>query len=68
MEIVHTSGRKSLPVGRAVKSQRSQGASNCLVARLQETGVVEIHDTKTLGQGHNTVPTSEWSAFVRALS
>lgn len=68
MEIVHTSGRKSLPVGRAVKSQRSQGASNCLVARLQETGVVEIHDTKTLGQGHAEMAAGEWSAFVRALS
>ena len=67
MQITYTQGRKSLPVNEAVKAEDSQGASNCVVARLLETGVVEMHDTKTLGQGHSEVSSGEWSAFVSAL-
>ncbi|MDT0328487.1 DUF397 domain-containing protein [Nocardiopsis lambiniae] len=49
MKLTYTQGRKSLPVGKRVKSERSKNVTNCATALLDTTGVVEMGDTRNPG-------------------
>ncbi|MDE3721869.1 DUF397 domain-containing protein [Nocardiopsis sp. N85] len=63
MKLTYTQGRKSLPVGKRVKSERSQGATNCATALLDTTGVVEMGDTQNPDLVQLVFPAGAWTAL-----
>lgn len=67
MDIVHTQGRKSLPVGEWVKAELSQGASNCVTARLAD-GAVQMDDTQNPGAARLSMDPAAWGAALKALA
>ncbi|MFD6096455.1 DUF397 domain-containing protein [Nocardiopsis flavescens] len=60
-----TRNRRALPVGLRVKSQRSQGVSNCVSALLEESGAVVMGDTRDPAAGLR-LPGMAWAAMLRA--
>ncbi|WP_306367728.1 DUF397 domain-containing protein [Nocardiopsis sp. CC223A] len=64
MKLTYTQGRKSLPVGQRVKSERSQGATNCATALLDTTGTVEMGDTQN-PTAALLFPGGAWAALLK---
>ncbi|GAB2520834.1 DUF397 domain-containing protein [Nocardiopsis aegyptia] len=67
MKIVHTHGRKSLPLlpdGEWVKAEPSQGVSNCAACRLAGGRSVQMGDTQNPDAVVLVFPAREWGAFL----
>lgn len=68
MEIVETTGRKSLTVNTWHKAEASQGASNCAAAQLTPTGAVLLGDTQNPDLTQLGFSADAWASLVRTAA